>query len=109
MRIKDVPRRRLRALRVRLRRIFPPFHFGAFPLRRKLRLPFALPYLLLHPINLRLAIFYAFALKVTHCVSRTGASVAKWHGWEMGTLGFQGWHGMCLFSCGVSEWKHQEE
>ena len=30
---KRAPRRRLRALRVRLRRIFPPFHFGAFPLR----------------------------------------------------------------------------
>ena len=30
---KLAPRRRLRALRVRLRRIFPPFHFGAFPLR----------------------------------------------------------------------------
>ena len=27
-------RRRLRALRVRLRRIFPPLRFGAFPLRR---------------------------------------------------------------------------
>ena len=30
---KEASRRRLRALRVRLRRIFPPFHFGAFPLR----------------------------------------------------------------------------
>ena len=34
---KRAPRRRLRALRVRLRRIFPPFHFGAFTLRLMLR------------------------------------------------------------------------
>ena len=31
------PRRRLRALRVRLRRISPPLRFGAFPLRLMLR------------------------------------------------------------------------
>ena len=31
--VKMAPRRRLRALRVRLRRIFPPLRFGAFPLR----------------------------------------------------------------------------
>ena len=30
---KEAPRRRLRALRVRLRRISPPLRFGAFPLR----------------------------------------------------------------------------
>ena len=34
---KGAPRRRLRALRVRLRRIFPPLRFGAFPLRLMLR------------------------------------------------------------------------
>ena len=31
------PRRRLRALRVRLRRIFPSLRFGAFPFRLMLR------------------------------------------------------------------------
>ena len=32
--VKEAPRRRLRALRVRLRRIYPPLRFGAYPLRR---------------------------------------------------------------------------
>ena len=34
---KGAPRRRLRALRVRLRRISPPLRFGAFPFRLSLR------------------------------------------------------------------------
>ena len=32
--VREAPRRRLRALRVRLRRIYPPLRFGAYPLRR---------------------------------------------------------------------------
>ena len=34
LRSAGLSRRRLRALRVRLRRIYPPLRFGAFPLRR---------------------------------------------------------------------------